>query len=105
MVTDLTAIVNNTRMVALAVDDHIHRLHHSSEQLFSGSTLQEQQVQQLSQVISDVASIMHTISECAALLSKTAVDAVDGTVYAQTTIDRACAGMSRGREAPMQPAS
>jgi len=104
MVTDLTAILNNTRMVALAVDDHIHRLHHSSEQLFSGSTLQEQQVQQLSQVISDVASIMHTISECAALLSKTAVDAVDVTVDAQTTVDRAVEGMSRVREATMQSA-
>src|SRR5260370_4839272 len=53
MVTDLTAILNNTRTVALAVDDHTHRLQHSSEQLVSGSIQQELQMQQLSQVISD----------------------------------------------------
>jgi len=104
MVTDLTAVLNNTRMVALAVDDHTHRLQHSSEQLVSGTILQEQQMQQLSQAVSDVASIMHTISECAALLSKTAVDAVDVVVEAQTTVDRAVEGMGMVREATMQSA-
>ena len=104
MVTDLTAVLNNTRMVTLAVDDHTHRLQHSSEQLVSGNMLQEQQMQQLSQAISDVASIMHTISECAALLSKTAVDAVDVVVEAQATVDRAVEGMGMVREATMQSA-
>ncbi|HEY4036020.1 MAG TPA: methyl-accepting chemotaxis protein, partial [Ktedonobacteraceae bacterium] len=104
MVTDLTAVLNNTRMVALAVDDHTHRLQHSSEQLVNGTILQEQQMQQLSQAVSDVASIMHTISECAALLSKTAVDAVDVVVEAQTTVDRAVEGMGTVREATMQSA-
>jgi methyl-accepting chemotaxis protein len=104
MITDLTALLNNTRMVALAVDDHTHRLQHSSEQLVSSTIQREQQMQQLSQAISDVASIMHTISECAALLSKTAVDAVDVVVEAQTTVDRAVEGMGKVREATMQSA-
>lgn len=104
MVTDLTTLLNNTRMVALAVDDHTHRLQHSSEQLVNGNIQQEQQMQQLSQAISDVASIMHTISECAALLSKTAVDAVDVVVEAQTTVDRAVEGMGKVRDATIQSA-
>jgi len=104
MVTDLAAILNNARMVTLAVDDQTHKLQHSSEQLVNGTTMQEQQMQQLSQAISEVANIMHTISECAALLSKTAVDAVDVTVEAQTTVDRAVEGMGKVREAMMQAA-
>ena len=102
MVTDLSTLLNNTRMVALAVDEHIHRLQHSSEQLANGALQQEQQMQQLAQAISDVSSIMHTISECAALLSKTAVDTVDVVVEAQTTVDRAVEGMGKVREATMQ---
>ena len=104
MVTDLTAIINNRQMLALAVDEQTHKLQHSSEQLINGTTLQERQMQQLLQVISDVASIMNTISECAALLSKTAVDAVDVTVEAQATVDRAIEGMGKVREAMMQSA-
>jgi methyl-accepting chemotaxis protein len=100
----LTTFLSNTRMVALAVDDHTHRLQHSSGQLANATIQQEQQMQQLSQAISNVASVMHTISECAALLSKTAVDAVDVVVEAQTTVDRAVEGMSKVREATMQSA-
>jgi methyl-accepting chemotaxis protein len=102
IVTNLTTLVNKRRMVALAVDEQTHKLQHSSEQLINGTMLHEQQMQQLLQVISDVASIMPTISECAALLSKTAVDAVDVTVEAQTTVDRAMEGMGQVREAMMQ---
>lgn len=104
MITDLTALINNMRMVVLAVDDHTHRLQHRSEQLVNSTIQQEQQMQQLSQAISNVASIMYTISECAALLSKTAVDAVDVVVEAQTTVDRAVEGMGKVREAIMQSA-
>lgn len=104
MVTDLTTLLKNTRMVVLAVDDHTLRLQHSSEQLVNGIIQQEQQMQQLSKAISDVTNIMHTISECAALLSKTAFDAVDVVVEAQTTVDRAVEGMGKVREATMQSA-
>ncbi len=104
MVIDMSTVLSNIRMLALAVDEQTHKLQYSSEQLVSSTLLQEQQMHQVSQVISDIASIMRIISECAALLSKTAVDAVDVTVESQATVEHAIEGMGKVREATMQSA-
>jgi methyl-accepting chemotaxis protein len=76
----------------------------SSELLARDTNQQEQHVHQISQIIDEITGMMHSVSESAALLSRTAVDGVDVTDKAQGTVDRAVEGMSKVREATLQSA-
>lgn len=104
MVEEISGILKDMQMVAHAVDDHTRNVQRSSESLVRDTAQQERQVNQISQVINDIASMMRNVSERAALLSKTAVDAVDVTVEAQGAVDRAVEGMGMVREATIQSA-
>ncbi|HLG65288.1 MAG TPA: methyl-accepting chemotaxis protein [Ktedonosporobacter sp.] len=104
MIEEINGILKDMQMVAHAVDDHTRNVQRSSESLVRDTIQQERQVHQISQVINDIASMMHSVSERAAILSKTAVDAVDVTVEAQGAVDRAVEGMGMVREATMQSA-
>ncbi|QBD79367.1 GAF domain-containing protein [Ktedonosporobacter rubrisoli] len=104
MIEEVSSIVGSMQLVTQAVDEHAHSMQRSSELLVHSTSQQEQQVHQISEVIDNLASRMHQVSERAALLSKTAVEAVDVTMEAQGAVDRAVDGMGMVREATMQSA-
>ncbi len=104
MIEEISGILKNMQMVSGAVDEHTRNVQRNSEVLVRDTTQQERQVHQISQVINDIAGMMHNVSERAATLSKTAVDAVDVTIEAQGAVDRAVEGMGMVREATMQSA-
>jgi methyl-accepting chemotaxis protein len=102
MIETISSILGGMQMVAQAVDEHTRSVQRNSEFLVRDATHQEQQVNQISQVIRSIANMMHSVSERAAVLSKTAIEAVDVTVEAQGAVDRAVDGMAQVREATLQ---
>ncbi len=104
MLGEISSILGRMQMVTQAVDDHARNVQRSSEFLVRDTSQQERQVNQISKVITDSAEMMLQISERAAYLSKTGVEALDMTGSAQDAVDRAVDGMSKLREATMQSA-
>ena len=104
MLGEISSILGRMQMVTQAVDDHARNVQRSSEFLVRDTSQQERQVNQISKVITDSAAMMLQISERAAYLSKTGVEALDMTGSAQDAVDRAVDGMSKLREATMQSA-
>ena len=104
MLEEVSTILGSVQMVALAVDEHMRNVRRISEFLVRDTAQQERQVNQISTVIGEIANMMYQVSERAAVLSKTAVEAVDVTIEAQGAVDRAVDGMSTVREATMQSA-
>ena len=102
MLGEISSIVGSMQMVTQAVDDHARRVQLSSDFLVRDTSQQERQVNQISKVITDGVEMLQQISERAAYLSKTGVEALDVTGSAQDAVDRAVDGMSRLREATMQ---
>ncbi len=98
---EVRSILKSMQMVTQAVDEHTHSVQHSSDLLAQDTRQQEYQVRHISQVIGDLVRRMSSLSQDAAVLLKTAVDAVDVTSMAQGTVDRAVEGMSRVREATL----
>lgn len=86
------------------VDDHMQLVLHDSEVLAQDARQQDIQVKQIAETINDFAVIVNTISERAANLSKTAVEAMDVTSDAQNKFDRAIEAMSMVRESTLQSA-
>lgn len=101
---EVCAILKSMQMVTQAVDDHTHNVQHSSDLLVRDTRQQEHQVRQISQIIGDLDRRMGTISQDAAVLLQTAVDAVDVASIAQSTVDRAVEGMHQVREATLHSA-
>ncbi|HLZ55403.1 MAG TPA: methyl-accepting chemotaxis protein, partial [Ktedonosporobacter sp.] len=101
---NISAMVGSMQMVTRAVDEHTRNVQHNSELLVRDTSQQERQVHHISSAIEEIANMMHTVSERAAVLSKTAIDAVDITMEAQGAVDRAVDGMGKVREATMQSA-
>lgn len=101
---EMAVMLKGMRMVAQAVDGHVHSVQHSSELLFMDTRQQEGLIHQVSQVLHDIATMMRSISESAALLSNTAIDAVEVTNEAQGAVDRAVEGMGMVRDATLQSA-
>src|SRR5579884_3491250 len=99
MIEAISSILGSMQMVAQAVDEHTRSVQRNSDFLVRDITHQEQQVNQISQVIHNIANMMHSVSERAAVLSKTAIEAVDVTLEAQGAVDRAVDGMAQVREA------
>lgn len=104
VVDELGSILGSMQMVTQAVDEHARSVHRNSELLARDTYQQEQQVHQISSVVNDIATMTRRISENAAMLSKTAVEAMDVTIEAQGAVDRAVDGMSKVREATLQSA-
>jgi methyl-accepting chemotaxis protein len=102
MINTVNSFLRSVQMVTQAVDEHMRSVQSNSEMLVRDTTQQEHQVHQISNVINDIANRMHHISERAAVLSKTAVEALDVTNEAQGAVDRAVDGMSIVREATLQ---
>jgi methyl-accepting chemotaxis protein len=99
---EISSILGSVQIVTQAVDDHARSVQRSSEFLVRDTSQQERQVNQISKVITDSADMMQQVSERAAHLSKTGVEALDVTGGAQDAVDRALEGMSKLREATMQ---
>lgn len=97
-------ILKSMQIVTQAVDEHVRSVQDNSELLVRDTNQQEQHVRQISQIIDEITGMMHSVSESAALLSRTAVDGAEVTDTAQGTVDRAVDGMSKVREATMQSA-
>lgn len=104
MSEEISSIVGSMQMVTQAVDEHTRSVQHNSELLVRDTSQQERQVNQISFVINEIADMMRHVSERAAVLSKTAIEAVDVTNEAQGAVDRAVEGMSMVREATLQSA-
>jgi methyl-accepting chemotaxis protein len=104
MLEEVGTILGSVHMVSLAVDEHMHNVQRITEYLVRDTTQQERQVNQISSVIGDIATMMKQVSERAAVLSRTVIEAVDVTDEAQSAVDRAVDGMSMVREATMQSA-
>lgn len=103
-IEEIGTILGSMQMVTQAVDEHARSVQRNSEMLVFDTGRQEQQVQQISAVVNEIATMMSSISERAAMLSKTAVEAMDVTIEAQGTVDRAVDGMGMVRDATMQSA-
>jgi methyl-accepting chemotaxis protein len=101
---ELTGVLKGMQMVSQAVDEHVGSVQRNSDLLVSDTRQQEEQVRKISRVMSEIATMMHSISERAALLSSTAIDTVDITSEAQGVVDRAVGGMGMVREATLQSA-
>jgi len=97
-------ILKSMQIVTQAVDEHARSVQDNSELLARDTNLQEQHVHQVSQIIDEITNMMHSVSESADLLSRTAVDGTEVTDKAQGTVDRAVEGMSKVREATLQSA-
>jgi methyl-accepting chemotaxis protein len=104
VIEEIGSILGSMQMVTLAVDEHARSVHRNSELLARDTHQQEQQVHQISSAVNEIATMMHRISENATTLAKTAVDAMDVTLEAQSAVDRAVNGMGSVREATMQSA-
>ncbi|WP_201366563.1 methyl-accepting chemotaxis protein [Dictyobacter formicarum] len=100
----ISVILHDMRRVAQAVDAHMQNVQQNSEMLVHDTHIQEVQIDQISRTINDFAQMMSRISERAAHLSKTAIDGVDVTNEAQTTVDRTVESMGLVREATLQSA-
>ncbi|GER87166.1 hypothetical protein KDW_13280 [Dictyobacter vulcani] len=100
----ISGLLWNMQAVAEAVEGHTQIVQQNSELLVHDTHVQEMQVDQISRTINDFAQMMSRISERAANLSNTALDGVDVTNEAQTTVDRTVEGMSLVREATLQSA-
>ncbi|GCE25794.1 hypothetical protein KDA_12780 [Dictyobacter alpinus] len=100
----ISGLLRDMQAVSEAVEVHTQTVQQNSELLVHDTHVQEMQVDQISRTINDFAQMMSRISERAANLSNTALDGVDVTNEAQTTVDRTVEGMSLVREATLQSA-
>ncbi len=104
MMKEFSNILGSMQMVTRAVDEHTRNVQYNSELLVRDTGQQEQQVNRISQVIDNIATMMHQVSDGASTLSKMATEAMDITLEGQGAVDRAVEGMGKVREATMQSA-
>jgi methyl-accepting chemotaxis protein len=104
MAREISDIFDNMRMVALAVDEHIHNMQRRTEQLLHGTIQQEEQIKHTSQVISSITNTIHHVKEHAAMLSKTVAEGKEVTLTAQNTVDLTVKGMMTVRESTLHSA-
>jgi methyl-accepting chemotaxis protein len=104
VIDEINAIFKSMGSVTLAVNKQTEDTLQHSNQLIKGVETQNRQGQRISQTVADVANQMHTLGEHATLISQTVVEAVDVTIKAQGSVDRAVEGMGMVREATMQSA-
>jgi methyl-accepting chemotaxis protein len=104
MAKETSDILDNVRMVALAVDEHTHNVQRNTEQLFRDAIQQESQIKHIIHIISELANTMHHVTEYAATLAKKATEAADVAFDARNTVDRTVKGMMGVRESTLRSA-
>lgn len=100
----INAIMCEMRDMTEAVDSHMQSIHNSTESLAEDAQQQHRQIDTIANTINNFALMMHSISERAANLSRTAVEAVEVTNDVQSKVDRVIEGMKSVRDATLQSA-
>jgi methyl-accepting chemotaxis protein len=104
MIERLKVMLLEMQRLTQVVDDHMQMVHQNSDTLDQDAHQQDIQITQIAHTVNDFAVMMDTISERAANLSKTALDAAEVTSDAQEKFDRAIDTMYMVREATLQSA-
>ena len=87
-----------------AIDSHMQSVHSSTKSLAQDTQRQHQQIDTIANTINKFALMMHNISERAAHLSRTAVEAVEVANDVQSKVDRVIKGMNNVRDATLHSA-
>jgi methyl-accepting chemotaxis protein len=104
MAKEMSDILDNVRMVALAVDEHTHNVQRNTEQFFHDVIRQEAQLKHVVHIISEIANNIHHITESATMLAKKAAETAEVALDAQNTVDRTAKGMMGVRESTLRSA-
>ncbi len=99
---EMSGILKSTQQVVQAVDEHMRKAQQSSELLVHDTQQQEQQVTRIAHGIDAFATVIHQVSDSAALLEQMATEATEATRVGQEVVDRAIDGMSKVRETTLQ---
>jgi len=96
--------VSNAKNVIQAVEEYILSVRHNAELLARDTSQRKEQIQRISALTDELVKMMQQITERAALLSQTVVEAIDIAKEAQMAVSRAVEGMGSVREATIQSA-
>ena len=99
---DMSSILASTQQVMLAVDEHTRNVHSISELLARDTEQQEQQITRIAHVIDAFATVIHQVSDNAAILERMATEATEASRAGQDVVDRAIDGMGKVRETTLQ---
>ncbi len=105
LVDDLTGFFQEIQTTISGIEDYTRHLQDQALHAARKMQQRDKELVSASESIKEIKEFMGGISERTALLSKTALEAVEVTFEAQGTMDRAVEGMSQVREATMQSAS
>ncbi len=99
---EISTILGSTQQVIQAVEEHTRNVHATSELLTHDTEQQDQQITRIAHVIDAFATIIHQVSDNAALLERMATEATEATRTGQDVVDRAIDGMGKVRETTLQ---
>ena len=99
---EMSSILGSTQQVMLAVDEHTRNVQRTSELLAHDTERQDQQITSIARVIDAFATVIHQVSDNAAILEKMATEATEATRAGQDVVDRAIDGMGKVRETTLQ---
>jgi len=99
---EMSSILGSTQQVMQAVDEHTRNVQYTSELLAHDTDQQDQQVTHVARVIDDFATVIHQVSDNAAVLVNMAAEATEATRAGQEVVDCAIDGMSKVRETTQQ---
>ena len=99
---EMSSILGSTQQVMLAVDEHTRNVQQTSKLLAHDTEQQDQQITSIVRVIDAFATVIHQVSDNAAILEKMATEATEATRAGQEVVDRAIDGMGKVRETTLQ---
>ena len=99
---EMGGILKSTQQVVQAVDEHTRKVQQSSELLVHDTQQQEQQVTRIAHGIDAFATVIHQVSDSAALLEQMATEATEATGVGQEVVERAIEVMAKVRETTLQ---
>ena len=99
---EMSSILSSTQQVMLAVDEHTRNVRSTSELLMHDTEQQDQQITRIAHVVDAFATVIHQVSDNAAILEKMANEATEATRAGQDVVDRAIDGMGKVRETTLQ---
>jgi len=99
---EMSSILESTQQVMQAIDEHTRNVHHTSELLAHDTGQQDQQITRIAHVIDAFATVIHQVSDNAAILERMANEATEATRAGQEVVDRAIDGMGKVRETTLQ---
>ena len=97
-IREISEILGSVQMVTQAVDEHAQGVQRSSEVLVRDTTQQEQQVEQISHIVDEMAGTLKSVTEHAETVSFVAKDASEVTTEGRNKVVRAADGMRQVRE-------